>query len=395
MNTVLLSLYDFLTLSSMVFYFAVFIFVRANSLIDNKYYKSHQSYLPAFVFLMTSYLLVREIDVINLLILSEILFYCFSLFNKFNFIKSKEVIVTTSITATLLIISLFYDLHLYVAKVNLNYYLTVLFVLISVFVTYSYTKREEFEINKLHILNALSVLILMFVPSIEGLVFTAVIRIVFFALTFRALIMISKQNYLLTANKLKKFEDDFEDIVRRKVNSQLFYMELSREEMTKLSKLDDMSGTYNKKTMLEFMDSYISSTAVDTFSLLIFDIDNFKGINDNLGHITGDKCIKKLSLLAKEVVRGADKVGRFGGDEFMILLSGANLESAVQVAERFRKKVEKTREPNFTISIGIANYPVNADNKNDLIEYADKGLYIAKNKGRNSLGYYNANVVSE
>ena len=123
------------------------------------------------------------------------------------------------------------------------------------------------------------------------------------------------------------------------------------------------------------------------FSLLMFDIDKFKNINDTYGHITGDKCIKRLSLISKTALRDKDSLGRYGGDEFIIVIPEANLAKAKAIAERLRKKVDDTEGPHFTISIGISTFPDDGRKSKELIDSADKGLYVSKEKGRNTVSH--------
>ncbi len=119
----------------------------------------------------------------------------------------------------------------------------------------------------------------------------------------------------------------------------------------------------------------------------MFDIDSFKSINDNLGHIAGDKCLKHMAFLARQSIRDDDQLGRYGGDEFIIVLPTANLKTAAIVAERFRKNVEQTDDPHFTVSVGISAYPENGSTVKELIAQADAGLYLSKQNGKNRCSY--------
>lgn len=119
----------------------------------------------------------------------------------------------------------------------------------------------------------------------------------------------------------------------------------------------------------------------------MFDIDKFKGINDTYGHIIGDKCLKSLALTASTSVRKTDIVGRYGGDEFIIILPQSGPADALKIGEQFRKNIEKSKNPHFTVSIGVATYPWDGDDMTALIESADKGLYHSKENGRNQISY--------
>ncbi len=92
-----------------------------------------------------------------------------------------------------------------------------------------------------------------------------------------------------------------------------------------------------------------------------------------------------FARLLRSVIPEEDFVGRYGGDEFIILLADADSESAFKVAERFRQRVQETQDPHFTISIGLSTYPTDGRTGRELLEHADTGLYLSKNQGRNKV----------
>lgn len=126
-------------------------------------------------------------------------------------------------------------------------------------------------------------------------------------------------------------------------------------------------------------------------SLLMIDIDHFKKYNDTLGHIAGDKLLQEISVILQESCREVDLVARYGGEEFTIILPETFKEKAYSSAERIRKLTAahpcqyKEGQPSkrVTISIGVASFPQDASNKEDLIAFADKAMYVAKETGRN------------
>jgi diguanylate cyclase (GGDEF)-like protein len=129
-------------------------------------------------------------------------------------------------------------------------------------------------------------------------------------------------------------------------------------------------------------------------SLLMLDIDRFKSVNDRYGHQCGDSVLKNLGGIFRDSVRDVDVVARYGGEEFAIILPETDIKSALIVAERIRNNVEKHRfvfdsiSLSITISIGIASCPKDADNVRDIVSFADKALYKAKEGGRNRVELY-------
>ena len=129
------------------------------------------------------------------------------------------------------------------------------------------------------------------------------------------------------------------------------------------------------------------------FSLILIDIDFFKKFNDKYGHQAGDAVLKHVAKTLKSSVRSEDLVCRYGGEEMAIILNNVNKEIAIKTAQKIcdaiaSRNYELTPEitVNITISLGVASYPDNGKTPEELIEYADKGLYKAKENGRNQVG---------
>lgn len=194
-------------------------------------------------------------------------------------------------------------------------------------------------------------------------------------------------------NLIRKTEDAEKKITRvnrsldLEVKKRMMEIERINQNLVNISKIDSLSKALNKHAILDSIDNLINTKSKNEFSIMMFDIDNFKTINDTFGHVTGDKCIKALATLAKANLREFDLVGRYGGDEFIIVLPGANLLQSLQIAERFRKKVETTEQPHYTISLGIATYPKDGSTVKELVEAADQGLYKSKERGKNAISY--------
>jgi diguanylate cyclase (GGDEF)-like protein len=120
----------------------------------------------------------------------------------------------------------------------------------------------------------------------------------------------------------------------------------------------------------------------------MFDIDNFKSINDTYGHDIGDKVIISLSNEVLQKIRQSDIAARWGGEEFLILLPNTNQQGAIVLAEKIRLAIEKLHleEVDFTVSVGVASFDITEDeNIDDAIKKADLALYEAKNSGKNKV----------
>jgi diguanylate cyclase (GGDEF)-like protein len=168
-----------------------------------------------------------------------------------------------------------------------------------------------------------------------------------------------------------------------------------RQTQYKLKELvvrDELSGAFNYRFFKQQLAQEISRSQRfrNPVSLIIFDIDNFKKYNDTYGHPQGDKIIKRFAHLIQENIRKVDILSRYGGDEFSLILPGTNFDSSVTVSEKLRTLIENAYFPgrnkplrNITISAGIATFPEDAKDAEELIQLADIALYLAKDRGKN------------
>ena len=155
---------------------------------------------------------------------------------------------------------------------------------------------------------------------------------------------------------------------------------------------DPLTKLFNKRYLMDRLDSELKfakrhETAV---SVLMLDIDHFKKVNDNHGHLAGDAVLAHLANVLTRAVRNEDVVARFGGEELVIILRAISIDLAIALGERLRKLVEHTaiehqsRTLKVTMSVGAAGYPsTRADTVEQLIDAADQALYRAKHAGRN------------
>lgn len=165
------------------------------------------------------------------------------------------------------------------------------------------------------------------------------------------------------------------------------------EELLLASQEDFLTGLYNRRKLTELMNQEIKrfKRFGRSFSLILADIDHFKVINDQFGHDCGDDVIKEFAQLMKQSLRDTDAIGRWGGEEFLILLPEAEIDHACRVAEKLRQSAEQLvtqyedAEIKFTISAGVVEYSDSAVDRAGIIKQVDQLMYRAKNDGRNRI----------
>ncbi|MDO8494137.1 MAG: GGDEF domain-containing protein [Deltaproteobacteria bacterium] len=156
-----------------------------------------------------------------------------------------------------------------------------------------------------------------------------------------------------------------------------------------LSLVDELTSVYNRRHFGQVMQiEWKRSVRFHRpLSLLMIDADHFKKYNDTYGHPKGDQVLKAIGKLLLGNLREVDTVARFGGEEFVILLPDTDKKGALSVAEKLRKLVEQNIAA-VTVSIGVATYPDDVKEMDDLIDHADIALYQAKDYGRNRVYLY-------
>jgi diguanylate cyclase (GGDEF)-like protein len=161
------------------------------------------------------------------------------------------------------------------------------------------------------------------------------------------------------------------------------------ERVKQLAYLDGLTGIFNRRFFeLRIEEEVERARRFDSgMAVIMVDIDQFKRLNDEFGHLLGDEVLRQVSSLFYQQLRKIDVVCRYGGEEFAILLSQTNLQHAMSVAEKLRRLVETWQFPgvprSVTISAGTATYPDHGTTRDALVQAADSGLYAAKQAGRN------------
>ncbi len=162
------------------------------------------------------------------------------------------------------------------------------------------------------------------------------------------------------------------------------------EEIRELAITDDLTGLCNRRHFMLRMNHEVAraSRFLQDFSVIFMDLDEFKAYNDAFGHETGDRALVELGEILRNHARATDIVARYGGEEFVLLLPLTGRHEALAMAERLRRAVEShifPRRKRLTISVGVATFPEDSTETQEILNMADKALYQAKREGRNRI----------
>lgn len=180
--------------------------------------------------------------------------------------------------------------------------------------------------------------------------------------------------------------------IRRALGSKNKELNVALTRIKDIAIRDELTGLYNRRHMAEILENQkgMADRGSHEFSVCYLDLDHFKSINDTYGHNIGDEVLKVYAKICQAQVRNIDYVARFGGEEFVIVLSKTNIEGAKYVAERIRKEIEaynfQTIAPDLkvTVSVGVTQY-YSYERTEATISRADNALYRVKNSGRNKV----------
>lgn len=173
----------------------------------------------------------------------------------------------------------------------------------------------------------------------------------------------------------------------------------ANKKLSQLTMTDSLTGLFNHRFLMKALDGEFMRAVRyrRPLALLLMDIDHFKEVNDSYGHLCGDMVLKKTASLFKTGLRSSDVIARYGGDEIAVLLPESNKETATEVAEKLRRKLEKNvfhwdeRSFSITCSTGVAAIAdEGVHDWNELLNHADKALYRAKESGRNAVVAFGA-----
>lgn len=174
-------------------------------------------------------------------------------------------------------------------------------------------------------------------------------------------------NYIVTINVYKRY----------------FVLKEKNKLLSKGARTDQLTGVLNRKALDEDIENIDDNR---NYSMLFMDIDNFRDFNNKFGHPVGDLVLKKVSRTIKSSIRFGDKVYRYGGEEFLIILKDCSKSNAREIAEKIRINVSELNNspyPNITLSIGVSSYPEDGDAACKLIEVCDNAMLNAKKHGKN------------
>lgn len=216
--------------------------------------------------------------------------------------------------------------------------------------------------------------------------------------SFLSIPLIFRKNIVGVLNMFRKEQDSFSpqeiqflstlgvELAIALVNAKLY------SRTRELSVRDELTQLYNRRHFQSVLPLEIKRAHrfKKNLTLIMMDIDFFKKINDQYGHLTGDAVLKEVVFLIGAKIREVDFFARFGGEEFVLILPNTPKEDGLNVAEKIRQLVEKNpflvtkeRQEHLTISMGVASYPQDGQTMEDLLDAADTALYAAKHQGRN------------
>jgi diguanylate cyclase (GGDEF)-like protein len=193
----------------------------------------------------------------------------------------------------------------------------------------------------------------------------------------------------------RRFTDD--DVEMLKAVADQAAVAINKAQLWDMAVTDSLTGLYVRRYfMVKLHEEVLRAERYNNIlSIVMADLDRFKNVNDTFGHDAGDRVLKEIGRFLQQNVRDVDIVARYGGEEFVIMIPEAAKEAAYSLSERLRKKFSRLKFenlPQITISLGIATYPFDGKQPEDLLKKADAAMYAAKRAGRNQVAGYTRDV---
>lgn len=224
-------------------------------------------------------------------------------------------------------------------------------------------------------------------------------QVIVLLMIFSLIAMMLLRRQVQATRKLRLYKEQLESIVEERTNAlrikntqletEIVEREKIEAELEHLATIDPLTSIYNRRKFNEVLSYELrrDERYHSGISFILCDMDNFKTINDDYGHNTGDEVLILFAKLVKECIRSSDTFARWGGEEFVLLLPETGYERAIQISDKIRRLTENTRfstVDKITVSFGITQY-LEGDTADTLFKRADKALYKAKNNGRNRI----------
>ncbi len=200
----------------------------------------------------------------------------------------------------------------------------------------------------------------------------------------------------ILVDTLFELSEAYHKRLNERIDNYINEIESANLKLRETSIKDSLTGCFNKKYFQETIDLEISrgKRYSRPISLIIFDVDYFKKINDEHGHPFGDEVLREIGEIMRRSIRSSDAVFRYGGDEFSIVLPETKKDKAIILADRVRRRIAehtfhfKNKSIHVTVSGGVNGFDSRCAEKEDLITHADKACYLAKKRGRNQIAVY-------
>lgn len=175
-------------------------------------------------------------------------------------------------------------------------------------------------------------------------------------------------------------------------NVHIYRMNKEKEQnLMALATTDDVTGLYNQRKLSQDLASAVDYHERESknFSIMFIDVDHFKSVNDNYGHVTGSKLLQDIGEELSHLLRSSDDIYRYGGDEFVVIMPSVNIQTVHEIATRILAKIKSKKfdvgdgtDFHLSVSIGIAQYPTDATSAIEIIRFADEMMYQSKKSGR-------------